>query len=493
MNRLKLCFAVRIAALGLPYAVLMIFGLLWLREHQLTLWFVAAASILSIAQWLVLRWMWSRPVAHRPAAPPSKLWPPAGERAWAEVDRLAARAEANPPPLNDANLWLRLFKQVFDIVATQFHPKSKQPAFEVPVIQVIKIAELVGRDLRQHLNEQVPAADQITIRHVYHVINWGPAVTRLAERAWNVIRIGRLAWNPAGAIAAEAGALAGGGLGDMAADLPAVAAGYCVRQAGRYAIDLYSGQLDLDEARISAVNDARPLRILVLGQAKAGKSSLINALVGTVRAATDVLPCTDAVTPFVLERNGLFQAILYDTIGFGGTDDKPAQAKLNKELGACDLVIAVSSAATAARELDRKLLDEARLRLSENTRQAVPPIIVALSHIDRVRPISEWDPPYDFERGETAKERNIRDAVQAVAEDLQVAPDRIVPVCLRDGEVYNVDEGLLPALVRVMPEAQKAKLLRVLMEDRTAAQREALKRLLIEGGLAAAKFLSKNV
>lgn len=492
MNRLKFRFALRIVALGLPYAVLMIFGFLWLRERHLTLWFVAAASVLSLAQWLVLRWMRSRPVAHRPTEPPSKLWPPAGERAWEEVDRLAARAEANPPPLSDANLWLRLFQDVFDIVARQFHPKSKQPALEVPVVQVIKIAELVGRDLRQHFHEQVPAADQVTIRHVYHVINWGPAVTRLAERAWNVIRIGRLAWNPAGAIAAEAGALAGGGLGDMAADLPAVAAGYCMRQAGRYAIDLYSGQLDLDEARISAVNDARPPRILVLGQAKAGKSSLINALFGTVRAATDVLPCTDAMTPYVLERNGLFKAIIYDTIGFGGTDDKPAQAKLNKDLDACDLVIAVSSATSAARELDRKLLDEARLRLSENTRQAIPPMIVALSHIDRVRPINQWDPPYDFERGESAKERNIRDAVQAVADDLQITPERVVPVCLRAGEVYNVDEGLLPALMRVMPEAQKAKLLRVLMEDRNAAQREALKRLLIEGGLAAAKFLSRN-
>lgn len=492
MNRLKLRFSVRVVALALPYALLMVFGFFWLAERHLTIWFVAAASGLAIAQWLVLRWVHSRPVAQRHSTPPSKLWPPAGERAWAEVDRLAVRAEANPPPLSDANLWLRLFQDVFETVAKQFHPKSKQPAFEVPVIQAIKIAELVGRDLRQHLHEKVPGAEHVTVRHVYHVINWGPAVTRLAERAWNVIRIGRLAWNPAGAIAAEAGALAGGGLGDMAADLPALAAGYCVRQAGRYAIDLYSGQLDLDEARIAAVNDARPLRTLVLGQAKAGKSSLINALFGRVRAATDVLPCTDATTPYVLERDGLFKAIIYDTIGFGGTDDKVAQTKLDKELGACDLVIAVSSAATAARELDRKLLDEARLRLAENTRRAMPPMVVALSHIDRVRPINQWNPPYDFERGESVKERNVRDAVRAVADDLQITAERVVPVCLRGGEVYNVDEALLPLLMQVMPEAERTKLLRVLMEDRNAAQREALKRLLIEGGLAAAKFLAKN-
>jgi uncharacterized protein len=188
----------------------------------------------------------------------------------------------------------------------------------------------------------------------------------------------------------------------------------------------------------------------------------------------------------MLEREGLSTAIIYDTIGFGGTDEKQAHAKLNEELEQCDLVIAVSSAATAAREADRKLLDDARLRLERRTRQAVPPIVVALSHIDMVRPIAEWSPPYDFSAGPSTKERNVRDAMLVVAHDLQVPVDRVVPVCLREGAVYNVDEALLPALMLVMPEAERAKLLRVLMEDRGAQQREDLKRLLVKAGTAAA-------
>src|SRR5207248_7471706 len=47
---------------------------------------------------------------------------------------------------------------------------------------------------------------------------------------------------------------------------------------------------------------SEPLRMLILGQVKAGKSSLVNALFGAIRAATDVVPTTAQLTPYVLER-----------------------------------------------------------------------------------------------------------------------------------------------------------------------------------------------
>jgi uncharacterized protein len=486
MKRLKLKFLVRVVAFGVPYAVLMIVGAFWLQARGLLLPFVVAASLLSVLQWLVLRWLNSRPVRHEAMPPPSKTWPAAGEQAWNDVDQLAARIEANMPSPGDANVWSALFLEVLNTVAKRFHPESKRPVLEVTVSQAIRIIELVARDLRTDWQQRMPGAEQITMHHVYRAIEWAPAAAKYGQRAWSLVRLGRLVSNPARAIATEIGAMFAGGSSDLATELPALAAGYCVRRAGRYAIDLYSGQLEIADATISTMTAAKPLRIMVLGQAKAGKSSLINAIFGDVRAATDVLPCTKSIMPYMLEREGLPTAIIYDTIGFGGTDEKQAHAKLNEELEQCDLVIAVSSAATAAREADRKLLDDARLRLERRTRQAVPPIVVALSHIDMVRPIAEWSPPYDFSAGPSTKERNVRDAMLVVAHDLQVPVDRVVPVCLREGAVYNVDEALLPALMLVMPEAERAKLLRVLMEDRGAQQREDLKRLLVKAGTAAA-------
>jgi hypothetical protein len=122
--------------------------------------------------------------------------------------------------------------------------------------------------------------------------------------------------------------------------------------------------------------------------------------------------------------------------------------------------------------------------LAERARQSIPPIVVALSHIDALRPLNEWSPPYDFAHGESTKELNIREAIDAVADDLQTPRDRVVPVCLREGAVYNVEEGLLPAIARVLPEGNRAKLLRLLMETRNDEQQDALKRQLLNAGLS---------
>lgn len=75
-----------------------------------------------------------------------------------------------------------------------------------------------------------------------------------------------------------------------------------------------------------------PLRIVVAGQTGSGKSSLINALFGELKAATDVLPTTMQVQPFVLERDGLPNTIIVDSAGYG---DSEASAASLPELEGC--------------------------------------------------------------------------------------------------------------------------------------------------------------
>ena len=52
----------------------------------------------------------------------------------------------------------------------------------------------------------------------------------------------------------------------------------------------------------------------------------------------------------------------------------------------------------------------------------------------------------------------------------------------------NIEEELLPLIVRVLPEADRTKLLRLLMESRTAEQWEALKRQFINAGFSVFQF-----
>src|SRR5207249_714821 len=60
-----------------------------------------------------------------------------------------------------------------------------------------------------------------------------------------------------------------------------------------------------------------PVCLTVYGQAKAGKSSLINALLGERRAATDVVPVTSEVTRYALRRGGEESLEVLDTVGYG--------------------------------------------------------------------------------------------------------------------------------------------------------------------------------
>ena len=103
---------------------------------------------------------------------------------------------------------------------------------------------------------------------------------------------------------------------------------------------------------------AGPVRILLVGQVNAGKSSLLNAMAQEVRGAIGPLPTTAGAREYALNVEGCPAVVLVDTPGIG--DRNRSAADVSLQAGRADLIIWVASATQPARGLDRKRLDELR-------------------------------------------------------------------------------------------------------------------------------------
>jgi predicted GTPase len=489
---LKLGWAVVLGLMVLPTVLLVVAGSWWLFEHRLLWpWLLLTGVFTLAAWWLAGRLRASGDALAADVVAPDEVWTPSDRQAWEKIEALARRVQDEDLPLDRPEPMLDLLREVLGTAARHYHPKSRQPELETPVPYALRIAELVAGDLRQAFSENVPGAHILTLRDLFRLRHL-PALYR---QVYFVYRVFHFGFNPLGALLRELRDAASGEITSTSTtELQRFAVGFCVRKAGSYAIQLYSGRLVLDGMALADFQSRRskrdagrdrdrtrrlaeePLRILVLGQVKSGKSSLVNALFGELRAAVDVVPRTKGVEPYVLEREGVPRAIILDTAGYeaaGGPSE--AFESLRGEILGSDLLLMVCSAQSAARQPDRSLLDRLRALFDEQPDRMMPLLVVAVTHVDQVRPLAEWEPPYDIVHPATAKARQIREAIDAVRQDLDIGDQQaVVPVCLKPGQLYNVEEGLAPAILQAAPEAQRVKYLRCL---RQFHQEDAWKRL----------------
>jgi uncharacterized protein len=250
-----------------------------------------------------------------------------------------------------------------------------------------------------------------------------------------------------------------------------------ILEIGRAAIELYSGRmkLDTDELEQAAATAARegavqptaspaPLRLLLAGQGNAGKSSLVNALAQNIVAQVTPLPgppgfaCFEAVDP-------TGQAcVLVDAPAL--TVAPEAIEALAAEAVKADVVLWTISAVQAARDVDARGVRAFHAAFERRSDLNRPPLLCVVTHIDQLRPFTEWNPPYDVASPSGPKARTIRDAITAIAADIGIPPGSVVPVSLApDRAAYNID-ALRTRISQALPAARHAQLSRTYARDR---------------------------
>jgi uncharacterized protein len=267
--------------------------------------------------------------------------------------------------------------------------------------------------------------------------------------------------------------------------------GLYVRQAGYYLIELNSGRLRAGSKRYREVmgrlqGDALPkstspipedtsppqtttITIAIIGQVKAGKSSLVNCLLGGQKAVMDVLPATQTVTRYTLtwpERSE--QLVLLDTPGYSDAGATPQQLRETSEaVRQAQVFLLVLDVRSPARDADVKTLAALNDWFNAHPRFHPPRLIVVLNKIDGLSPVMEWSPPYDREKPTKPKERNIAAACDYAREIFGTQAVEYIPVCadIEHERQWGISEQLLPAISRHLDAARASSLLRGLHVD----------------------------
>lgn len=491
-----------IAALVLlPFAFLAVVGSvhLWTTGWMFYAWWPMAACL---TLGYGLGWYWTRRgrsglLPKSGVERPFDYWTDRDRAAWKLVEARAGAVQGvTVADIENPDRYTREAMALALEIARIYKPNAADPFGHLTLPEILAAGELVAHDLTRRVNSYLPFSHMVTVdqwRQARQAVDWG-------QKAWNLSWLARIALDPVRAAAQFAASKAGGTLLDRVQSnvLLWFYTAY-IHELGRYLIELNSGRLKVGAKRYlelvnahqtpptepppagpstepaAAAEDptqpipppapppvAPPITVAIVGQVKAGKSSLVNALLGEHRAATDVLPLTPGATRYQLNRPELPKLTLTDTAGYGAGG--PNESEFREAFEAAkdaDLLLIVGHARSAARKADVDLLDRLHAAFAAQPQLRKPPILGVLTHADLLPPAVEWAPPYDWAAGTRPKEASTREAVAAAAEQYGDRVLGVYPVVGAPGRETGFADGLLPAMASHMGHARGSALLRL--------------------------------
>ena len=469
-----------IALIVLPLLVYLGLGAYALWETGLfsyTFWILPGFWLLT---WIVaVFWKPSQPLLEKEQSLPGHFTPrdeaalQIVRRYQEQVDHLATEQ------LIDPKFYLQQAQLLARDLSGHYHPKADDPISSLTVPEVLAAARLVMDDMERWMLDSVPGSQLVTIRQwkwLQHAPKW---MKRAQNAAWAV----GVLLNPANVLKYMASEVTVGPVSqELQAEFLATVYLKFMRQLGFYLIEMNSGRLRggadryreafqrvEDSAQKSKENSAtsltpESLTVALVGQVKAGKSSLVNTLIGTRQARSDVLPATAHVERFQLKiPDSDVQLTLLDTPGYADAGATRQQMKeVQQALEAADVLLLVMAAHAPARSADRQMMDQLQQWLAAHPTLKPAPVVICLTNIDLLSPVMEWNPPYNWQVPTSRKEESIFNAVEHVQELFSDVTRHVVPVCtdIARARQSHVMEELLPALLQVLNEGQMASLLR---------------------------------
>jgi predicted GTPase len=371
--------------------------------------------------------------------------------------------------LVDDNEWGNLDQigiQVLEFVAKKFDKKSLD--FSIP--EGLKLFEEVSRRYKLVVKEHIPGIEYLKVSYIkagYEAYDkYGELGQKIFKAAIWGNHLKNLYLNPLKVISdlgrEQATASMTKGVVD---DMQYAAKQALLDEVAAVAIDLYSGRFSIEDEALQASDvseldekrfapELEPVRIVLVGQTSSGKSSVINALKEEMVAEVDVLPSTDSST--------VYSAFVDDNdvrvVDLQGLDGTPkTEAEMLKEMTQADVVLWVVKANQSARELDKQLKDkfDAFYDDPKNISRKQPVVITIVNQVDRLKPVEEWQPPYDFSNPTSAKAKIIAQALEY--NRILLKPDVVLPLAIAPEKVQFGLEALKQTLLERIADANNVQ------------------------------------
>lgn len=412
---------------------------------------------------------------------PSGEWGSFEREVWQAVNReLDAR-------LDKTTTWPSLRELGTDLameVAGQYHPERQGKALAFTAPEFLLMLENVSQRYRRFLLNHVPFAEQLKLSTLKQGYLYKEKLDT-AKQVYDVYRLFRLV-TPAGWIAEARGQVLGYLFDEVNVDVQYKLKKVLMQEVISVAIDLYSGRFaladdelggshghEIDQSHLAA--EIEPLRVALLGQISAGKSSLINAFIGNLVAEVNAIPTTDSVVIHKCEVEGIDCIHLVDLPGIDGTEAN--QKLLLKQVTNSDVVLWVVKANQPARQLDVAFKQELDVfyQQPEHRSRKRPKIIMLLNQVDRLSPVTEWDPPYRLDQPTNRKAENIQAALAYNIAQLQ--PDDAVVIAMPDQQPAYQLEKVGESLLAAFEDGVNTQLNRRRLEHARGALGDQAKRL----------------
>ncbi len=509
---------VLLALWALPVLFYAVVGSIALYQTGWFRWIVWVLPALWTLAWIVGK-LWSPPrlqhAAHRKPIHAPEFWSPQDEAAISVVDQFRESvADVSSQSLPGMDRFLADASELARRLAAHYHAANgggESDGFlnRLTLVEVLAVIHLAAEDLEDWTLRKVPGSELATIGQIGRV----PGYINILDNLQKVAYLGSAILNPSRLLSYPLWRKSGRVTVEIQNELIRAFYGRYLRQVGYYMIEMYSGRLrggsrnyrEQFGRMASAVHAAggsadalSSLRdvattIAVMGQVKAGKSSLVNALVQENVAVTSVLPQTREVARIEFLLPGSSNKLtLLDTPGYSEASvTRRQQQEIETAAEIADIVLLVMAANVSAREPDVQIVRQLGEHYRTKSHLKPPTIIAVLTHIDFLRPVREWSPPYDWRHPTQLKEESI---AAAVAYTKELFGEAIAGyACVYTGDVHDaptsVADELVPQLLEHLDHGHSAAILKAFYQRLSRQRYEKLANQLI--GLAKSVVLGR--